>query len=156
MEPTKIPCLAKGISLGSGLTWRRLGLLLLDSNLSLLASETGILLVVITGILWLVALLLLLLFSPERFKLIGGLLSLIAAGGPVELLSLCSVLPVWPASWLLVVDKGRGSKSVEVQRVWEVYDERLQFMSRQDALLLDEALGADDVSRAWACLVWGC
>ena len=50
------------------------------------------------------------------------------------------------------VDKSRSSKSVEVQRVWEVYDERLQFMSRQDALLLDESLDAGDVSRAW--LVW--
>ena len=50
------------------------------------------------------------------------------------------------------VDKGRGSKSVEVQRVWEIYDERLQFMSRQDVSLLHESLGTDDVSRAW--LVW--
>ena len=66
--------------------------------------------------------------------------------------SLSSVPPLWPASWLLVVDKIRGSKSAEVQRVWGVYDERLRFMSRQDALLLDEALGADDVSQAW--LVW--
>ena len=33
--------------------------------------------------------------------------------------------PLWPASWLPAVDKSRGSKSVEVQRVWEVY-ERLQ------------------------------
>ena len=41
-----------------------------------------------------------------------------------------------PASWLPAIDKSRRSKSVEVQRVWEVYDERLQFMSRQDALLL--------------------
>ena len=48
--------------------------------------------------------------------------------------------------------RSRGSKSVEVQRVWEVYDERLQFMSRQDALQLDESLDAGDVSRAW--LVW--
>ena len=32
------------------------------------------------------------------------------------------------------------------------YDERLQFMSRHDALHLDEFLNADDVSRAW--LVW--
>ena len=38
--------------------------------------------------------------------------------------------PIWRASWLPAVDKGRSSKSVEVQRVWEVYDERLQFMSR--------------------------
>ena len=32
------------------------------------------------------------------------------------------------------------------------YDERLQFMSRLDALLLDDSLDAGDVSRAW--LVW--
>ena len=42
--------------------------------------------------------------------------------------------------------------SVEVQRVWGVYDERLQFMSRHDALHLDESIDAGDVSRAW--LVW--
>ena len=60
--------------------------------------------------------------------------------------------PLWPASWLPASVKSRGSKSVEVQRVWEVYEERLQFMSRQDALQLDESLDAGDVSRAW--LVW--
>ena len=27
---------------------------------------------------------------------------------------------LWPASWLPAVDKGRSSKSVEVQSVWEV------------------------------------
>ena len=42
--------------------------------------------------------------------------------------------------------------SVEVQNVWEVYDERVQFMSQQDALQLDESLDTGDVSRAW--LVW--
>ena len=61
-------------------------------------------------------------------------------------------IPLWPASWLPAVDKSRGSKSVEVRRVWEIYDERLQFMSRQDVLLLDDSLDAGDVSRAW--LVW--
>ena len=45
------------------------------------------------------------------------------------------------------MEKRRGSKSAEVQRVWEVYDERLQFMSRQDAVQLDESLGAD----VWCC-----
>ena len=68
------------------------------------------------------------------------------------LLSLCSVPPFSLPLWLPAVDKSEGSKSVEVQSVWEVYDERLQFMSRQDALLLDESLSADDVSSAW--LVW--
>ena len=28
-----------------------------------------------------------------------------------------------------LVDKSKGSKSVEVQRVWEVYDDRLRFVS---------------------------
>ena len=60
--------------------------------------------------------------------------------------------PLWLASWLPAVDKGRGSKSVEVQRVWEVYDERLRYMSRQDAMQLDESLDAGDVAQAWA--VW--
>ena len=60
--------------------------------------------------------------------------------------------PLWPASWLPAIDKSRGSKSVEVRRVWEIYDERLQLMSRQDALRLYESLDAGDVSRAW--LVW--
>ena len=60
--------------------------------------------------------------------------------------------PLWPASLLPAIDKSRGSKSVEVRRVWEIYDDRLQFMSRRDALLLDDSLAAGDVSRAWA--VW--
>ena len=47
-----------------------------------------------------------------------------------------------------------GSKSVEVQRVWEIYDERLQFMSRQDASLLDESLGAGEVFRTWPVWSW--
>ena len=29
--------------------------------------------------------------------------------------------PLWPASWLPAVDKSRGSKSVEVRRVWEIF-----------------------------------
>ena len=60
--------------------------------------------------------------------------------------------PLWPASWLLAVDKSRGSKFVEVQRVWEIYDDRLQFMFGQDALLLHESSDAGDVFQAW--LVW--
>ena len=41
--------------------------------------------------------------------------------------------PLWPASWLPVLDKSRGSVSVEVQRSWGIYDDRLQFMTRVDA-----------------------
>ena len=60
--------------------------------------------------------------------------------------------PLWPASCLPAVDKSRGSKSVDVQRVWEIYDDHLQFMTRQDALHLDECLDVGAVSQAW--LVW--
>ena len=60
--------------------------------------------------------------------------------------------PLWRASWLPAVDKGRVSKSVDVLRVWQVYDQRLQYMSLQDAQYLSESLDADDVSSAW--LVW--
>ena len=48
--------------------------------------------------------------------------------------------PLWPVSWLPVLDKSRGSKSAEVQRVWGIYD-GLQFVTRDDALGLDEAFG---------------
>ena len=66
--------------------------------------------------------------------------------------SACAAYLLWPASLLPVVDKGRGSKSVEVQRVWEVSDERLQLMFCKEFFQLDRFVGADDVSKAW--LVW--
>ena len=60
--------------------------------------------------------------------------------------------PLWPASWLPALDKSRGSKSVEVQRVWEVYDDRLRFLSRSAGGRLTRSLLDGDVSSAWA--VW--
>ena len=48
--------------------------------------------------------------------------------------------------------KGGRRRARSTIFVWEVHDERVQFMSRQDALHLDESLDAGDVSRAW--LVW--
>ena len=41
---------------------------------------------------------------------------------------------------------------MEVQRVWEIYDDRLQVVAVLDALRLDDALGREDVSCAW--VVW--
>ena len=60
--------------------------------------------------------------------------------------------PLWPASWLPVLDKSRGSNSAKVQRVWGIYDDRLQFVTRDDALGLDEASEHGDVSHAWS--IW--
>ena len=59
---------------------------------------------------------------------------------------------LWPASWLSVVDKSRDSKSAEIRRVWEMYDERLQLIGAGDVFRLNDALQDCDVSQAW--LVW--
>ena len=40
--------------------------------------------------------------------------------------------PVWPASWVLAVDRSRNSRSAEVRRIWEVYDERLGLVHAHD------------------------
>ena len=60
--------------------------------------------------------------------------------------------PLWPASWLPVLDESRGSKSAEVRRVWGICDGRLQFMTWDDALGFDGALEDGDVSHAWS--IW--
>ena len=55
-------------------------------------------------------------------------------------------------AWTAVLDKSRNSKSTEVGRIWEVYDEFLQVVPR---VFLDEvsaALGGGDSSCAWR--VW--
>ena len=106
--------------------------------------------VVIVEILFLVALLLSLLFFPLWFRLMGGLLRLLQMDFP-GYSTYCAYF-LWPASWFPAIHKEKGFKSVDIQKGWEVHDERLQFMSQQDALRLDESLNTGDVSRAW--LVW--
>ena len=61
--------------------------------------------------------------------------------------------PLWPASRLLLIRVG-GLCLSRFRGFWEKYDDRLQFMSRQDALLSNESLDAGDVSQVW--LVWSC
>ena len=60
--------------------------------------------------------------------------------------------PVWPACWIQAVDRSRSSRSAEVRKVWEVYDERLAFIPASDTLCLENALQAGDLSHAWR--VW--
>ena len=145
MEPTKIPCLAKGISAGlcvdSEEAWALAAGLQPASTCKRDWSATG---------------------GLRRDFMIGCPLNAAAVSCRVlvdrwiaphlavrTLIDCCRwtcrfTQPVqrtllWPASWLPAVDKGRGPS-------------RLQYVSRQDALQLDESLDAGDVSRAW--LVW--
>ena len=118
VEPTKIPCLAKGVSAGK-CTW--------ESSCRVEPDR------------WIVP------HPAVRADFDCGRWTC-GATQPTQR------TPLWRASWLLAVDKSRGSKSGEVQRVWEIHDDRLQLMAGSEVMLLDESLRADDVSRAW--LVW--
>ena len=96
--PTKIPCLAKGISAGLRVDVEAAWALACGVRPAALASALGILLVVIEGTSWSAALLPLLFFLAG-FSLTGGLLlillsgrGLTVSGGLVGLLSRCSVL----------------------------------------------------------------
>ena len=85
--------------------------------------------------------------TEQLFDAALGELGVVARGQPPV-----QRTPLWPASWLPALNKSSGSKSAEVQRGWENYDDWLQFMAKFDALSLDASLDAGDVSRAW--LVW--
>ena len=147
VEPTKIPCLAKGISAGLWVDFEEAWALAAGSRPSPTCKRGwgaagGHRRDFMIGCPLAVAAVLSCSVQPDRW---------IAPHLAVRALFDCcrwtcqvtqpvQRTPLWPASWLPAVDKSRGSKSIEVQRVWEVYDE------------LEEFLGAGDVSRAW--LVW--
>ena len=147
----------KGSRLDSGLTLKLLGLLLLVGSLGLPVSAHPTLLVGPEETSWWAALVLLLRFvcivQEDRW-----ILPHLAVRTHFECSRWVSRVsqpvqrtPLWPASWLPVLDKSRG-KSAEIQRVWGIYDDRLKFMTRDDALGLDGALEDGDVSHAWS--IW--
>ena len=55
---------------------------------------------------------------------------------------------IWPAAWVSAKDKTRSSKSAEVRRIWEVYDECLQVVHPGFLEEIRTALLAGDVSLA--------
>ena len=159
VEPTKIPCLAKGISAGLwvdfGEAWAvAAGLQPAPTCKRSWTAAGGHRRDFILGCPLAVAAVLSCKVQPDRWIAPHLAVRALFDFGRWDawVVQPIRCTPLWPASWLPIVDKSRGSKSAEVQMVWEVYDERLQFMTRFDALLLDESLGLDDVSMAWT--VW--
>ena len=159
VEPTKIPCLAKGIPAGLWVDlegswalatgrqpsatcmreWGSVGGTRRDFMVGCPLSAAAVLYCTVQADRWIAPhLAVRALFDYERWSC--------CVTQPVRF------SPLWPASWLPAIDKIRGSKSGEVRGVWEVYDDLLQFMSQQDAFLLNESLDVGDVSQAW--LVW--
>ena len=143
VEPTKIPCLAKGISAG----------LWVDLEVSW-ALATGKLFMV--GCPLAAAAVVSGTVQADRWMTLHLAVSdffLIMIAGHAESPSRFGIRLSDLLLGCLLTTKV-GSKSVEVQKVWEIYDDGLQFMSRQDALLLDESFDAGDIFQAW--LVWSC
>ena len=140
VEPTKIPCLAKGISAGLwvdfGESWAiAAGLQPAPTCKRSWIADGGYRRDFILGCPLAAAAILSCGIQPDRW--IAPHLAVRAhfdyGRWDAWVVQPVRCTPLWPASWLPIVDKSRGSKSAEVQRVWEVYDERLQFMSRWDA-----------------------
>ena len=159
MEPTKIPCLAKGISAGLWVDFEEAwalaaGLHPAPTCKRSWTAASGHRRDFILGCPLAAAAILSCKVQPDRWIAPHLAVRVLFDYGRWEswVTQPVRCTPLWPASWLPVVDKSRGSKSVEVQRVWEIYDERLQFMSRLDASLLDQSLDRGDVSLAWS--VW--
>ena len=59
------------------------------------------------------------------------------------------VTPLWPASWVAAVDKSRNSRSAEVRDIWDIYEHVLQFIPVGEAGSLDGALADRNVDLAW-------
>ena len=56
---------------------------------------------------------------------------------------------LWPASWVSALDKFRVSKSSEVEEIWRICDDQLQFVQACDAATIGWALEVGDVHGAW-------
>ena len=61
----------------------------------------------------------------------------------------CRFTPLWPVSWVHTIDTSRDSRSAEVRRIWEIYDERLGLVSVEDVHKINDALSSGDLSSAW-------
>ena len=59
---------------------------------------------------------------------------------------------LWPAAWVAYTHKSRSSKSVEVRRIWGVYNESLSLVHPAFWEGIRSSLLAGDVSSAWS--VW--
>ena len=57
---------------------------------------------------------------------------------------------LWPAAWVTCLDKSWSSKSVEVRRIWEMYDESLSFVHPAFWEGVRSSPLAGDVSSAWS------
>ena len=136
VEPTKIPCLAKGISAGLWVdlegSWAlATGKQPASTCMREWGSRGGTRRVSMIGCPLVAAALLSCTVQADRWisphLAVRALFEYRRWSGRVTQPVRFSLL--WPASWLPAVDKSRGSKSVEVRMVWEIYDARLQFVS---------------------------
>ena len=58
--------------------------------------------------------------------------------------------PIWPVLWLPALDKSKTSRNKEVQQVWLVYEERLKTVDLHSVMRIEEGLSVGDPSSAWS------
>ena len=159
IEPTKIPCLAKGISAGLWIDLEASWAAASGSNPAITCkrtwdSDSGNRRDFHIGCPLCAAAVL--SCSVENDRWIQPHLAVrtwfAADRWTAKVTQPCRFTPVWPASWVHAVDKSRFSRSAEVREVWEVYDKRLGVIHADGVGRLHEALGSGDVSGAW--VVW--
>ena len=157
-EPTKVPCLLKGISAGLQVdlqgAWARaagvdpdvtckrdwgLGGTRSDFVLGCPLESASLSDCWVDGCRWI---------QPH----LSVCASFVAARLSAKVIQPVRVSPLWPASWVSAVDKTRTSRSAEVWEIWEIYDKFLEFLPIGNALAVDDALAGRDVHLAWT--VW--
>ena len=124
VEPTEIPCLAKGISAGLWVDFEEAwaltaGLQPTPACKHSWTAAGGHRRDFVVGCPLAAAALLSCKVQPDRWIAPHLAVRALFDCGRWEswVTAACSVHPLWPASWLPAVDKSGGSKSVEVQRV---------------------------------------
>ena len=125
VEPPRFLAWQKESWLVSGLIWKNLGLWLLEGVLGLPVSRIWDLPSALVVILWWVALVAAAISGCEVLvdRWVVPHFAVRTCFDYSRWLARVSLphqrSPLWPASWLPVLDNSRGSKAAEIQRVWD-------------------------------------
>ena len=152
-NPPRYLAWPKASRLGSGLIFNLLGLLLLGLWLGLPVNAPGPLILEIGEIFRFDAHCALRLLASVWLWMIGGFNHIWFYTGRWSSWVTQSVRlsPLRPACWLPVTEKSRESRSAEVRRVWEIYDERSELIPCDQLYALNAAVNDGDTTLVWKC-----
>ena len=145
VEPTKVPCLLKGISAGLWVdlqgAWARAAGVQLDVTCKRDWASLGLHSAALGGC-WVDCC----RWIQQHLSVTA---SFMACRWTAKVTQPVRVSPLWPAFWVSAVDKSRNSISVEVTEIWEIYDRCLEFVPVFEAQAISDALAVTNVHLAW-------